>query len=954
MQTESLSAPGFRHLCLALSLFISTHAAAQTLIDVDFGAGSTSAKTGFAATGQGTNDFWNRYRHYQPKFVPGMPLVANGRLENLKFADGSPSQSTVAVTNAPGVWGNATGDPMFDSYVFAPNGSNIVVTLTGLEAGRYHFYLYGHADADVSAEQNSLFTLRSGTNFFGPVGAAGMAGGPAGQPWRERGNYIVFRDVPVMTNGPVMIEVLPGPGGIAVLNGLQILSRGTAPPRLSLPDAPMVVGAITNLLIREVRYDGKLSTNGARFTVAIDAESRSTNEVSAVLFAGDVAVFSPKLPTGWRLVAEAHKFRLFAAVPGAHRLEMQLAAKVQHAEPWNHVAFIGPPGAIATVSAEADLSDADVQLESGTPLAGDRPNQAIVRGVLGADQRVALRWQGKATEVKREALVAVDSQSSVTISPAVTRYLSRFRYEILQGRVSALRLYVPADHALTRLEGEQVRDWHIKSDGAQQLLTVEFIRPLENSVTLALTTEQSAATLPAMVDFVPPAPIGVQRESGAFSLRTEDVVARVETARGMRQVNAAESESVAFRFHGRPASLRAQITRLEPVITVLARVSASLEESRLLLRHDLRVNAAKAGIYSLEMIPQPGFSIAEVNGLGVEDWKAADGRLHVSFGRRVLGDHKLTIQLERALTNTPPEIIVEPLRISGAAQETAFIGAGSTPGLQVKTAALDGVREIPITALPERKDELLAFRAEQGNWRVRLAAERLAPRLVAEIFNLLTIGDGVVGGSATVRYGIVNQGVQQFRVRLPSHWRNVEFTGPNLRRKDKQDDLWTISLQDKAWDGYTIVVTYDFAFDPNKATLNAAGAHALEVERESGTLAVTTAAGLTIEPGPVTEPLRLIDPAELSASDRALITRPVLQAFQYEGTNFALALNVTRHAEVQVLDAIADRAQLTSVLTESGEMLTQASFMVKNSQRQFQRFQLPRGATLWGVTVNGE
>ena len=80
----------------------------------------------------------------------------------------------------------------------------------------------------------------------------------------------------------------------------------------------------------------------------------------------------------------------------------------------------------------------------------------------------------------------------------------------------------------------------------------------------------------------------------------------------------------------------------------------------------------------------------------------------------------------------------------------------------------------------------------------------------------------------------------------------------------------------------------------------------------------------------------------------------MLLAYRYEGLNFALLLDITRHGEVQVLDAIADRAQLTSVLTESGEMLTQAGFMVKNNERQFQRFQLPAGATLWGVTVNGE
>ena len=82
----------------------------------------------------------------------------------------------VAVDNAPGVWGNASGDPMYDGYVFAQDGSNIVVTLTGLDAGRYHLYLYGHADPDVMGEQNSVFSVRSGTNVFGPMATVGSAG----------------------------------------------------------------------------------------------------------------------------------------------------------------------------------------------------------------------------------------------------------------------------------------------------------------------------------------------------------------------------------------------------------------------------------------------------------------------------------------------------------------------------------------------------------------------------------------------------------------------------------------------------------------------------------------------------------------------------------------------------------------------------------------------------------
>jgi hypothetical protein len=132
-----------------------------------------------------------------------------------------------------------------------------------------------------------------------------------------------------------------------------------------------------------------------------------------------------------------------------------------------------------------------------------------------------------------------------------------------------------------------------------------------------------------------------------------------------------------------------------------------------------------------------------------------------------------------------------------------------------------------------------------------------------------------------------------------------------------------------------------------EVSLDLSGAHTIGVERETGSVAVTTAANLKLDPAAAADPLRVIDQSELAETDRALISRPVLLAYRYTGEAFKLDLAVRRHQELPVLDAVADRTQITSVLTESGEMLTQASFMVKNNDRQFQRFQLPPGATFW-------
>ncbi len=937
--------------CLAAaSCVVSTRA--QTLINVDFGAGAVSAKVGFAATGQATNDFWNRYRHYEPRFQPGMPLVADGRLAALKFADGTPSAVAITVTNAPGVWGNATGDPMFDSYIFASNGSNITVTLTGLEAGRYHFYLYGYAAADVTGEQTPAFTLQSGTNQFGPAAVSGAANWSAGQPWHERAQFVVFRDVPVSAGEPVAVEVAPGAGGVAVLNGLQILSRGTGPPRLVSPEKATASAGLTNLLFREINYVGQVGTNEARFHVGLDAESRNTNELSAVVFEGDLALLTPKLPDAWRVVNQGQRFVLFAGAPGRHRLEFDVVAKIQRAEPWSQFSFAGPPAAIATVEARASSPDTVLQLLSGTPVEGNPDKTA--RGVLGSDRLLALRWQTKTAEITRDSVVNVEGQIEVHASPNAIRYRSQFHYHVLQSRLAQLKFALPENQTLTRLQGDGIRDWRIESTNGAQAIIVDLLLPIETNATVTLLSEQMVAGLPATNDLSFPSPLGVQRETGSVTLTTEDVLAQIKTAEGLRQVDAAPRELAAYQFTARPLALRVALTRVEPLIVSTDRVHALIEETRLVIRHELVLNVTRAGLYAVELTPQPGLTVTDLKSDALDEWKLVDGKLKLSFKRAVLGVLTITAQLEQTFTNPPPQVVLLPLLVTGAADESADIGATAAAGIQLKTAALLGAREMPVSSLPQPGDDFLGFHAGASHWQVALAAERLEPRVVAEVFNLITVGDGLVGGSATIRFGIVNQGTQQFRVRTPAHWRNLEFTGPNIRRKDLQDGVWTISLQDKAWDGYTLVVTYDYSFDSKKAALDAAGAHPLDVERETGSVAITTAPNLTLEPPTVTEPLRAIDPSELAGADRSLISRPVLLAYHYEGAQFALPLNVTRHEELAVLDAVADRSQLTTVLTESGEMLTQANFMVKNNERQFQRFELPAGATLWGVTVNGE
>ena len=946
-----------------LGLLWPENSLAQTLINIDFGVGKSSPKIGWAAAGQGTNDYWNLYRHYDPKFSPGMPLVTNGLLAEIKYADGSASPVSITVSNAPGVWGNTTGDAMLDSYVFSMNGSNIMATITNLPAGRYHFYLYGHADADVTGEQNSLFGLESGTNRFGPLSAEagnwkasimepGISKRAGGQP--DGYPYALFRDVPVWEGVPVTLVVSAGPHGVPVFNGMQIASRGTSPPGLLTEGPRPPVDTATNLLFREVRYEGTVTDDEARFHVNLSVESRSTNEIAGVLFEGEVAILDSRIPENIRLIAQPQGALMAASAPGVYEVAFDVVAKIQRAEPWNQITLIGPPAAMASVNARAAGSDVEMQLLSGTLVEMQKADHtAEVRGLIGSDRILSLRWQNKAAEVQRKSFVTADTVAGIQITPTVVRFNTQFKYDILQGGIAQLAISLPTNQTLIRLQGEQIRDWRITPDKNCSLLTIDFLKPVEKTYQLTLLSEQPVEAASSGMALDVPGPQKIERESGSLNLTVDDTVAEVEQADGLRQVNTPAGAVAAYRFNARPFTLSARIRRTEPLIEVTDRVTARLEESRFLVDHSLNLQVTRTGVYSIELSPQTGFVVANVIGEGVEDWKLANGKLRVNFASRVLGVRPLRIQLEQAQKEFPARVQIDPLRLAGATVETAEIGAGALFGLRVKTGELVGLREIPIDRLSQRTDEMLAYQSDQAAWRLTLANEKLSPRVVADIFNLVTVGDGLVGGSATLRFGIINQGVREFHVRVPAHWKNVDFTGPGIRSKEQStNDYWIIGLQDKAWGGYTLVITYDFPFDPKGAVLAVGGVHALDVERETGSLALTSSSGLRLDARPVSEPLRRIDEMELAAEDRALIMRPVMLAYQYTGASYDLTLDVARYEPARMLEAVADRTQLTTVVTDAGQMLTQASFMVKNNEKQFQRFRLPEGAQFWSSFVN--
>jgi len=186
-------------------------ASAGSLIDVAFTTASATSKTGFAATGVTTNDFWNTCTINS----------GSGTLANFDFVDGSASGAGLTVLNVEGVYGNGASDPMYGTYL-DNQGGDITVTVTGLLAGTYDFYLYGHGNGD---NQNSIFQITEEAQSYG---SEETTNGPGwlSSVWQEGVQYVEFTNVSVYAGETMSITVAPGAGGYAVLSGLQMAYVG--------------------------------------------------------------------------------------------------------------------------------------------------------------------------------------------------------------------------------------------------------------------------------------------------------------------------------------------------------------------------------------------------------------------------------------------------------------------------------------------------------------------------------------------------------------------------------------------------------------------------------------------------------------------------------------------------------------------------------------------------------
>ncbi|MDA0577394.1 MAG: hypothetical protein O3B24_04780, partial [Verrucomicrobia bacterium] len=737
---------------------------------------------------------------------------------------------------------------------------------------------------------------------------------------------------------------------------------------LGRAEAPRV--AVSALAVR-----GEIEGENIVFSLTFDADVARRGE-TIPLVTGDVAFLDGQFPRKATLLRQGDSFALQFNGTGRQSVTFRFASRAGKEREWRRTGFAIPAADVRQVAVVCDRDDLEVRFPGAlkTQRGQNAAGRTEVTAFLGLTGQFEVLWKPEVKRMDAELVVAAEANTIATASVGAMRLDSIYTYRIVQGAQSKIALKLPDAVNITQVRGEDIQDWSVRD----QMLTVTLSRPREGVYKLHVESETALPEFPSMKDLPVMTPQGVIRTSGFLMIGSDSAVKLlVKKSLGLTQVDQAAFPQVtmdvpetgvrtlpsrstfAYQYVNMPYTLQLDADDIVPEYSADDRLVLSLKDNDLVFLASTEIDVRDSGTRELVFATDPTWIVANVTGSGVSDYDVREVNsqrlVHVYFAQAVLGRALVEIRLEKSLGEGEEVFAAPRFHLTDARSERGHLVLATEKGLRLRAMAQTGIREVRTGSTPMTVEGAQqAFRFKQAGWSLDVAVQRTTSTLNAEIFHLVSIGEGVLYGASTVTYHIDGAPVREFAVRIPADFQNVEFTGRDVRGWEQKDGVWTVSLLEKVIGDYTLLATYNQPYTYEGAAIEVGGMSTENTASELGYIALAGAASLkfpeeTFDSAAVIP----IDADEIPAEYKLLINDPVLKAYKHVRTPHIAKLKLVRYETESLLNQIVDHATVQTAISRDGEAVTTIDYYIKNTSQQYLVVALPPGATLWSSTLMG-
>lgn len=729
------------------------------------------------------------------------------------------------------------------------------------------------------------------------------------------------------------------------------------------------------ITLRDFTLLGQLNGDRADFTLEAVAHVEDRKGGSLELLSGVVALTEIADQPKWQIRAEGNRYLAVFERSGDFPVRLRFAAAVRPRDGWKSVEFHVAPAPLQPVVLQGLA--ADTQFQFAGAARPERKGSAFT-SFLPADGRVSLAWKESRPEAEGKLFFAAEMLSQITVSPGLMRQVDLLDFKVMQGELSRVSLSLRGDGEVTRVQGEQVLSWKVNSkpDTKERELVVQFNQPQKDQFTLQLQLQTPLGAFPQVVDAVQVRPDSATRFAGHIRVVNEGAV-RLEVTQvsGLSQISpeqfpeteatkaafrAPGPQRFAYRFSGSDFALRIQADQILPELSVSEVLTYHLAESELDLDAEIELDIREAPLRDLTLHVPKGYAIAKLTASGLSDYflreptDQPESELRLVFGQPISGRQVIQLRLEHNQPLGATNWTLPRLEVAKAKSVRGHIGVSSDAGFRLTPERTLALTEIATAFFPRKTTGLQsAFRLSEPAWEASMRVERLPKTVQAEVLHLFSIGEGIAYGSSVLNYQVSGAPISTFKIELSDEYKNIEFTGKDLRNWQKTDGGFLVQLHTPVSGSYTLLATYERPFKAQGETLTFTGARPLDAQAEQGHTLIVSAYQFQVKPAEVSAGLLPLETGEVPAEYRLFFDAPILAAYRYNARPFNLKLALSPLAQGDSLSQVVDRAIFKSRISKEGQVITDVQYFVKNRGTPHFRLTLPPDTQLWSATVNG-
>ena len=757
-----------------------------------------------------------------------------------------------------------------------------------------------------------------------------------------------------------------------VAAGLGIVAASTG---MAATNAP--ADAAAGYTISDLSIQGEIEGENVVFTLEFTADARN-RPCRLPLVAGEIACRETGLPRDAVLSRDdAGCFWLTLDSRGRQPVKFVFATRPIKAGDWRQTRFTIPLSAIRAAAVQCDRDDLEVNFPGALSVRREKgpDNKTVVTAFLGISDSFEMRWKPEIRKLEAERAVECVANMIASAGVGALHIDAVLDYRVVQGSLNKLAVALSSNVNVTQVRGEDIQDWSIdRQNPAQPLLTVSLSRPKETQYLLQINGEMVLPEFPCTFNLPVFVPRDVIRANGFLTVGTDSAIKlMVNQAQGLTQIDQAAFPKVSlglpsdperalparcpftYQFANMPFTLALGADDVVTAVSASDCLVLAVVDNDVIFNASVELDVRDAPAREVVVESDPAWVVAGVTGAEIADYDVRDEAgmriIRVYFRNAVQGRALVDLRLERALGDKT-SFALPAFKVRAAKSERGFLVMSGEKGLRLKVEQSSGLIEAHTGSTPMRvPDAQWAFRFKDAAWRATVALERTAPVVHSEMFHLVSLGDGVLYGSALVTYHISGAPIREFKLSIPAEYQNVEFTGRDVRNWERTNTAWTVSLQEKILGDYTLLVEYDRPVSYAGGELAIGGVQTEGTESEVGYMVAASSASLKLDERSRDASVIRIDRNEVPEAYALLVKNPFLATYKYVKKPHASRLVLTRYETEPLLGQVADHVSLRTEVSREGETVSTATYFVKNAAGQYLALALPKNARLWSTRL---